>query len=130
MKCLLIQQKLSTALHDVVYSNHQVSEMLSIPRPSVVPIVHRYQEFDTVENILRSGRSRVFSEREDRCLVQYGRRHRTASASALRNHYQGTFHRVISIPTVQRRIHHANLRARRPLQVFSLLSRYPAARFQ
>lgn len=118
------------ALHDAGHSNHQISETLRIPRASVVRIVHRYEEFGTVETRPRSGRPRASNEREDRYLVQFARRHRTASAPALRVHFQGTFRRVISTSTIQRRLHSANLRARRPLRVPTLLPRHRAARLQ
>lgn len=118
------------ALHDAGHSNHQISEMLDIPRSSVVRIVHRYQELGTVERRSRSGRPRVSDERQDRYLVQYARRHRNASVPALRAHFQGTFRLVISTSTVRRRLHRANLRARRPLRVPTLLPRHRATRFQ
>lgn len=116
------------ALHDSGHSNHHIHRMLNIPRSSIVRIIQRYQEFGTVERRPRSGRPRITHEREDRYLVQYARRHRTASAPALRAHFQGTFRRIISSSTVRRRLHLANLRARRPLRVPTLLPRHRAAR--
>lgn len=88
----------------------------------------RYQESGTMEN-RRSGHTRVSNQGEDHYLMQYPRRHRTASASSLRSHFQVTFGRVILTTTakVRRRLHHAGLRARRLLRV---LSRRREARFQ
>lgn len=117
-------------LHDAGHSNHQIHRMLHIPRSSIVRIVARYAEAGTVERRPRSGRPRVLDEREDRYVVQYARRHRNASARALRDHFQHTFRRVISTSTVIRRLHLANLRARRPLRVPTLLPRHRAARLQ
>ena len=88
-----------TALHDAGHSNHQISEILVIPRSSVVRIVHRYQEFNTVENRPRNRRLRVYSEREDRYLVQYSHRHRTASTSAHMSHFISPLS-VRSTPTI------------------------------
>lgn len=102
-------------------------EILDIPRSSVIRLVNRYQDIDTVENRPRNGHSRVFNQRDYRYLVQYVPRHRTPSASDLSCHLQGTFRRVLS--TIRRRLHHADLHGRRPLRVSTLLPRHRSVRF-
>lgn len=82
-------------------------------------IAHIYQEVDKLKNRPRSESPRVSNERKVCYWVQYARKQwtATASASVLRSHFQGTFHSIIATPTVRRQLHHANLRAKRPLRV-------------
>lgn len=118
------------ALQEAGHSNHEIHRMLQIPRSSIIRINQLYQETGTIETRQRSGRPRVLNDREDRYLVQYARRHRHDPAPALRNHIQRTIHRVLSTSTVRRRLHAANLRARRHLRVPTLTRRHRVARLQ
>lgn len=53
-----------TASRGAGHSDHEISEILDIPRSSIVRIVHRYQEIGTVENRPRSGRLNRLSSQE------------------------------------------------------------------
>lgn len=66
--CLIEQELLLYTMQDTLI--FRCPKSCHISRSSVVQIVNRYEEFDTMENRSRSGRLRVANEREDRYLVQ------------------------------------------------------------
>lgn len=118
------------ALHDEGFSNHQISLRFGIPRSSVIRIVHLFEETGSIARRRGTGRSRVTSVREDRYVANFVRRNRSVTVQGVQNHFQRTFHRVISRTTMRRRLTAANLRSRRPLRVPRLLHRHKVARLE
>lgn len=65
------------------------------------------------------GRSRVTSEGEDWCMVNFTRRNERIMVTALQSHF--IYWRVL-LDTLRRRLHSSNLRAKRPLKHTSPMS--------
>lgn len=117
-------------LYEAGHSHSEIALSLGRVRSTVTRTIQRYRETGQVESRPRSGRPRVTSARENRYMVQYARRNRSSTVTALRFQFQATYHRVISNATVRRRIISAGLRQRRPLRVPLLQARHRAARLE
>ena len=118
------------ALHQQHWSNHRISARLGIPRSSVIRMIQLFLETGGVNRRPGSGRHRVTDEREDRYIANFVRRNRNISVTAIRTHFRRTYGRLISSPTIRRRLAGANLRSRRPLRVPRLTRAHRAARLE
>nr|CAH7747405.1 unnamed protein product [Callosobruchus chinensis] len=70
----------------------------------------------------------VILGREDGYIAKLARRERSVTLPVLRSQFQRTFNRVISTPTIRRRVLSSGLRCRRPLRVPLLVARHRTAR--
>ena len=108
-----------------------IGRTLDMPPGTVRGILARYRANpEGIKDHTRSGRPRITTRREDRCLTRDVRRHRFQNVRVLRYRWEGLHGARVSHRTVSRRLNRGCLRAIRPLKKLLLTVRHRRARLQ
>lgn len=95
-------------------SIRQVARRMGCSPPTIMNLRRRFNETQSVRDRARPGRERVTTEAEDRYIVMQHLRDRFQTAAQTAAETPGRRQPRISTSTVRRRLHSANLAARRP----------------
>ena len=111
----------------VVFSNRRVADHFRVNHSIIVRLMQRFRQTGNVTDRPRAGRPRKTMPREDRLISRRTRQRPFSTAGALRGNLAFGGH--ISTRTVIRRLHHQEMRARRPIKRPQLTLRHRHARF-
>lgn len=104
----------AVALHDVGHSYREVAHILGFSKSSVERAVARFRMTGSYGRRPGSGRQRATTAIDDRFIRVSVLRDRHTSAVEIQNALQRVRQVAVNEITVRRRLHEANLRARRP----------------
>lgn len=87
------------------HSRHKVSDMLNIPKSTVIDVARKFFDTGSVENKPRSGRPAKMKERDYRGLERLVKTHRRESLSDITSKYNESKTETVSKRTIQRHLH-------------------------
>ena len=117
----------AVGMHNGGFSHRRVADHFRVNHSIIVRLMQRFRQTANVTDRPRAGRPRKTTPREDRLISRRARQRPFRTAGALR----GTlaFGGQISTRTVNRRLHHQGMRARRPIKRPQLTLHHRHARF-
>lgn len=98
------------ALHHEGYSSRTIATKVGVAQSTVVYTLQRFKQTGANASVLRSGRPRVTSYREDQFICVQSKRQRTRTAPEIREEVNNMRAAPISVSTVQRRLREQGLK--------------------
>jgi transposase len=117
----------AVGMHIGGLSHRRVADHFRVNHSIIVRLMQRFRQTGNVTDRPRAGRPRKTTPREDRLISRRARQRPFSTAGALRGNLALGGH--ISTRTVIRRLHHQEMRARRPIKRSQLTLRHRHARF-
>jgi transposase len=117
----------AVGMHNVGFSHIRVSDHFRVNHSIIVRLMQRFRQTGNVTDRPRAGRPRKTTPREDWLISRRARQRPFSTAGALRGNLAFGGH--ISTHTVNRRLHHQRMRARRPIKHSQFTLRHRHARF-
>lgn len=106
----------------------EVARRLAVSHSVIIRLRQRHQATGSVQERPRAGRPKKTTQREDRYIRIQALQRRTTTANTIRHHLRGATNTAVSSQTVRRRLHAANIRARRPVKKPKLTAGHRASR--
>ena len=117
----------AVGMHNGGFSHRRVADHFRVNHSIIVRPIQRFRQTGNVNDCPRAGRPRKTMLREDRLISRWALQWPFSTAGALRGNLAFGGH--ISTHTVIRRLHHQEMRARRPIKRPQLTLRHHHARF-
>ena len=126
-KLIIPERWQAVGMHSGGFSHRRVADLFRVNLSIIVRLMQHFRQTGNVTDRSRAGRPRKTTPREDRLISRRARQRPFSTAGALRGNLASGGH--ISTRTVIRRLHHQEMRARRPIKRPQLTLRHRHARF-